>query len=86
MSPTARLSEAVHTQCSQILLYSDNEIPVLKTAPNKDCKKRLALLAANLSAWGQAGQCPNTFGHLLAGTEKEDIPASFQNMEVWAQS
>ena len=78
---TTRLSDAVHIQCSQTILHGEHDIPVLKAAPNKDCKRRLALLAANLSAWGQSGQCPLTYGSLLAGTEKDDLPASLQNIK-----
>ena len=56
--PTARLSDGIHAQCGQAVIFAENEVPVLKTNPDKDAKRMLSLLGSNLTAWGQAGQVP----------------------------
>ena len=64
----ARLSDNIHTQCSLAVVYSDDELPVLRASPDKETKRNLALVSANLAHWAQAGMIPATFRDLMSGS------------------
>ena len=83
---TARLTDKVYLQCNLTVLYTDGELPAMKP-PDKETKKHLSLIATNLTAWGQQGMVPLTFGQLLSGTLDEQVPAAFKVlMEVTGET
>ena len=58
--------------CNRTIIYSTEDIPELKTLPDKKYKLRLVLIATNLMHWSQAGRVPITFRQLLSGSGTED--------------
>ena len=80
-SAPVRLSDSIYTQCSLAVVYTEDELPVLKAAPDKEAKRNLALIQANLAHWAQAGMIPATFENLLAGNKAADIPAALAVMK-----
>ena len=63
----ARLHAQMHKQCSLAVVYSADELPVLKASPDKDSRYRMALIQQNLAHWAQAGMIPATFEQILQG-------------------
>ena len=63
------------------MVYTIDELPTLKSTPDKDDKFHLAQIQANLAHWAQAGMIPATFGHLLEGNKPENIPTALAMME-----
>ena len=77
----ARLSDNFHTHCSLAVVYSDDELPVLRVSPDKETKRNLALVSANLAHWAQAGMIPATFRDLMSGSTESQIPATLTLLE-----
>ena len=72
----ARLSDSIHLQCSLAVAYADDELPALRAAPDKETKRNLALISANLTRWAQSGMIPTTFRDLMSGSAESQIPAT----------
>ena len=82
-----RLQDNVYTQCSLAVVYTVDELPVLKSAPDKDLRFRLALVQSNLAHWAQAGMIPATFAHLMQGGESSaDMLGTMKDLvgeQIW---
>jgi hypothetical protein len=76
-----RLSDEVQQQCGRTVMFAESELPVIKANPSKDTKLMLASLSANLTAWGQAGLAPLTFGQILYGTSPGLVAAALTNVK-----
>ena len=68
----ARLQSHILKQCSLAIVYTIDELPAVKTTPDKDEKFHLALIQANLAHWSQAGLIPATFGNLVQGSHPKE--------------
>ena len=77
----ARLQDNVYTQCSLAVVYTVDELPVLKSAPDKEQRFRLALIQSNLAHWAQAGMIPATFGQLMQGAKPEESQEMLATMK-----
>ena len=77
----ARLQDSVYRQCSLAVVYTVEELPVLKAAPDKEQRFKLALIQANLAHWAQAGMIPATFCNLVQGCKTEESPDVIATMK-----
>ena len=90
-APAATLSPSAAEQCNRTVLYAAKDLPELKAQPEKSYKKKLVLLATNLTQWGRAGRVAITFFQLLSGGNgnKEELDESFAILqevagdEIW---
>ena len=75
----ATLTPWAMEQCNRTIMYTAKDLPELKAQPEKSYKKRLVLIATNLTHWGRAGKVPITFNQLLWGSNgnKEELEEAF---------
>ena len=83
-----RLQAKIYTQCSLAVVYTEDELPSVKAAPDKTERFHLALIQQNLAHWAQAGMIPATFAHLLQGAKGQEEGAlammkSLVGEQIW---
>ena len=78
----ARLQSHIHKQCSRAVVYTVDELPPVKAAPDKEEKFQLALIQTNLAHWSQAGLIPATFGNLVQGAKPNEEGGTLAMMKA----